>query len=255
MDSALVNSFEGFLKWGSTGLAGLMLVLVIFAIIGRDVSDTKKSLLKTFMVVGATCFVVSLAAEVYLQSIANTGRHKVVLAVLPNDLDGSSFPPPEVKLDGSPIDRNTDLYIDRSAALSVDVSSALGLFRRTSAMAEQAQAEAERTRVTLAAVSEEAEQVKRRADEATEMVANLKHENSKTTSALREAESALQRQDNILRFVAARSEDLARRVKSLSVSNRQSLRAPALRSAPSAQIRQLERDIEQINRALGGAIR
>lgn len=222
MDENLVNSFEGFLKWGSTGLAGLMLVLVIFAIIGRDVSEAKKSLLRTFMVIGAFCFVASLAAEVYLQSIANTGRHKVVLAVLPNDLDGSDFPPPQIKVDGAPIDRTADLYIDKAAALTVDMTSALGLFRTASARAEQAQREVETTKETLASVTEEA---------------------ARTASALAQ-------KDEVLRTVAEQSDVLARRIQAFSVTTRPGQVTPPTAVAPPSEIRDLERDIDRIKRSL-----
>lgn len=250
MDESLVNSFEAFLKWGSTGLAGLMLVLVIFAILGRDVSKAKKSLLRTFMVIGAFCFVASLAAEVYLQSSANTGRHKVVLAVLPNDLDESTFPPPQIKVDGAPIDRTADLYIDKAAALTVDVSSALGLFKVTSARAEQARREVETTQEALASATEEAARIEQRATEAEKLVMTLAQENRAKTVALRETETALAQQDNVLRTVAAQSDTLARRIQSFSQTPRQSFDASRARVVPPSYILQLKRDIDRINKSL-----
>jgi hypothetical protein len=155
MDTDQISAFAGFLEWGAIGLAGLMLLLVIFAILLKELTPDLKKLLQSFMIIGALCFFAALGGELYLKSISNTGKHKLVLSVLPNDLSGSGFPPPAVKLDGTVIDRSEELFIESAAALSIDVSAALGLFRNVEADASAAQAEVEQTRAALSATQAE----------------------------------------------------------------------------------------------------
>lgn len=245
MNVETISALEGFLKWGSTGLAGLMLVLVIIAIIGRDISVARKSLLRTFMFIGAFCFVASLAAEVYLQTNSNEGRHKVILSVLPNDLDGSDFPPPLIKKDGAQIDRTTELFVAETTVLSIDVSGAVGLFRTTAQRADAAQEEAAQAQVTLAAVTQDATEARQQAERSAAMVQDLREETEAKNAELAAVEAEITRQEDELRAIASRNSTLARRVQTLSTSDAPS--APAIRS--------IEREINSINRSLQGVFR
>jgi hypothetical protein len=69
MDNAIaaptIDSFSGFLKYGPTGLAGLMLVLVILAFNLRDLTASRERILTRFMYVGVFCFALSLAAILF----------------------------------------------------------------------------------------------------------------------------------------------------------------------------------------------
>jgi hypothetical protein len=122
----LIGSAE-FLKYGSIGLAGLMLVLVVAALAIRQTDARTTALLRTFMFVGAFCFVVStastFAAEVYKTS------HLLFLKVIPIEMTGSDLPAPVVSInnENQPIPLRYPVVSDITAI--VDVNEAVNKLR------------------------------------------------------------------------------------------------------------------------------
>lgn len=86
MPTDSISAFENFLSYGPIGLAGLMLVLVVVALYGADLTQTKASLLKFFMIIGAFCF----AALVVVQFLSVDGEHNMTVSVLPSDINEKS---------------------------------------------------------------------------------------------------------------------------------------------------------------------
>ncbi|MGB3176520.1 MAG: hypothetical protein WBH14_00170 [Albidovulum sp.] len=119
-----IKALSSFLQWGAVGLAGLMLVLVIIALITGTFTRSKERTLKFFMTTGAVCFLAALAAEFY----AGQGEHQLNVSVLPNDLDTSPFPPPKVRINGVEVNRSEPIVIMSRSTLTIDVTSALGIF-------------------------------------------------------------------------------------------------------------------------------
>ena len=73
MDNALaqpvvIDSFARFLMYGPIGLAGLMLVLVILALTVRTMDPARERLLRQMMYIGAGCFAIAVAANVFAVS-------------------------------------------------------------------------------------------------------------------------------------------------------------------------------------------
>ncbi|MEM1006539.1 MAG: hypothetical protein AAF496_02310 [Pseudomonadota bacterium] len=209
MEIETIGAFESFLRWGPLGLAGLMLVLVIFALSTGKLTPERSKLLRTFMFVGAGCFVAALVAQYF----AGEGKHRVVLSVLPNDLDGSSFPPPKIQANGQDVDRRAIFFVTEATALSIDVSRAVGLYQTT---AQQAQ-EAEQKVVTA-----ESELVS----------ANQKVE---------EAQEMIEQQNQSLEQALAATETLQTQVRSLSTSR-------SIQDEAPVELQRIEREIQSLQR-------
>lgn len=241
MDSDQIMAFANFLEWGAIGFAGLMLVLVVFAIALKDLTPQLKGLLQTFMIIGGLCFLAALGGELYHSSISNTGRHRVVLSVLPNDLDGSDFPPPVILKDGARIDRASELFVSETTVLSIDVSGAVGLFRAVEERADTAQREVQQAQVTLAAVEQDAESAKQRVEQSEALVRALREETAAKNVALEEVEAEIRKREEELQEVASRNDALARQVQTLSAD-------PSRSSSQS--IRQIQRELLDINRSI-----
>ncbi len=136
MPTDAIGAFEKFLQWGPIGLAGLMLVLVVFALVTSELTKLKAALLSFFMIVGAGCF----GAALYFD---NSAEHAVTLIVLPNDMENSGFPPPVIKRNGQVIDHSQPLQVAGTTALTIDVNRGLVAFRETDERAETATAQLE----------------------------------------------------------------------------------------------------------------
>lgn len=128
MTSETIGSFEKFLNYGPVGFAGLMLVLVIFAMTLQKPSAAHASLLKFFMVIGALCFLAALAAE-FFKPVAPNSNHQMSVIVAPNDLgSSSSFPTPIIRLNGDVLDARNFNVSSRSTLL-IDVTESVGAFK------------------------------------------------------------------------------------------------------------------------------
>jgi hypothetical protein len=125
-----------FLQYGSIGLAGLMLFLVVVAISLKDLTPSLERTLRNFMAVGAFCFVASLVAT-YLN---NSGAHNLRFKVLPHDVDGeNALPPPVIEVNGTPLlDRKIPYKNESDAMVIVDVNRALELVQRKAQELEKA---------------------------------------------------------------------------------------------------------------------
>lgn len=134
MPAETITAFEQFLAWGPIGFAGLMLVLVIFAMVTSKLTRLKAMMLSFFMIIGAGCF----GAALYFDSIENTGEHRLVLSVLPNDIDESGFPPPAIKVNGQAVDRADDMIITGTTLLQVDVNRAIRALQEADRQVEEA---------------------------------------------------------------------------------------------------------------------
>lgn len=134
MDTDQIEGFRAFLDYGPLGLAGLMLLLVIFTLATRNPSPPLERLLKFFMIIGGLCFGAALLAQFY----SVDGEHRLNLTVNPNDLYGT-FPPPIIMVNGSRAAENRSFSVAADTTVLIDVSEALGLF---TAVADQAETQA-----------------------------------------------------------------------------------------------------------------
>lgn len=117
-----LDAFRKFLEYGPIGIVGLMLLLVIFAIMLKDLTPALERTLKTFMIVGVICFGAALAAQVYAPS---GGTYPLHFTVLPNDLDNSVLPPPLIKINGARVDPRRAYVVSGESTAQIDVSRAL----------------------------------------------------------------------------------------------------------------------------------
>jgi hypothetical protein len=129
--------FADFLKYGSIGFAGLMLVLVIAALSIRQMDDKTATLLRTFLFVGAFCFVVS-SASTFFSEIYKTS-HLLYLTVIPNQMHGSDLPPPVITInnENQPIPLRYQIAEDVTAI--VDVNDAVNKLRNVTSLVQQQQ--------------------------------------------------------------------------------------------------------------------
>ena len=130
-DPALIDAFSRFLNYGPIGLAGLMLVLAIVGLSVRNLTETRERLLRTFLYVGAFCFIAALGFQ------AIRGRYELSLMVYPNDLDGSVLPPPATSINGTKIDKGTKYTISSDITAVVDVTRAFDLAKAASQELQQ----------------------------------------------------------------------------------------------------------------------
>jgi len=127
IDTGAITALEAFLKYGPIGLAGLMLILVIIALSFGTLNAIKARLLRTFLYVGALCFMAALAAEFFTPA----GQFDLRVTVAPQDLGSqSAFPPPLIRINGQRVDRNeaVPFKIAANTSILIDVTDALGRF-------------------------------------------------------------------------------------------------------------------------------
>jgi hypothetical protein len=200
-----ITAFERFLAWGPIGLAGLMLVLVIFAMVTSELTKLKAILLSFFMVVGAACF----GAALYFDSIDNGGEHNLVLSVLPNDIVESGFPPPSIRINGQLIDREEEaMVIKGTTILQVDVNRAIVALREADEKIEMVVAEASEVRQDLEIVSTTARTLERE-------VSLKEVELADATQTIRQQQAALEVAQETGGVLATRIQSLQAQISSL----------------------------------------
>jgi hypothetical protein len=122
-----LNSFSGFLKWGPTGLAGLMLVLVIVALSVGKLSASRERVLTKFMYIGAVCFALALGAS-FIPQPGPGGAYALHLRVLPLDMGAKQYlPMPIINVNNKILNANpprTYSIMAESTAV-IDVSDAI----------------------------------------------------------------------------------------------------------------------------------
>lgn len=125
-DPSTIEAFSKFLQYGPIGIAGLMLLLVIVSISIGSISAGKERILKTFMYVGAFCFVAALVAQAFVK----TGEYPVDFVVAPNDFGTARvLPPPIIKVNGEIVKKNETFMVRSRATAIVDVTDAIDFVR------------------------------------------------------------------------------------------------------------------------------
>lgn len=247
MGADTIGAFEQFLQWGPLGLAGLMLILVIFTLVTTTLSRTKAMLLGLFMVVGAGCFVTALLYD-------NNGQHRLFVAVQPNDLEGFDFPPPRILKNGTVITRDEEVLIDETTSLTIDVSRALGAFQESDEAAEAAAARAaealaqeQEALASLQAVEERVAASQQELERTNTMLVEARLEVEAQEAKLKEAEDTIVIQSAALEEAAESSTAL---VSELALLKRDIESVPAVGASPTIQQRVLE--LEDGARSLRG---
>lgn len=145
-----LETLRNFLDFGAIGIAGLMLVLVVIAILATKFTPQKLELMKRFMYLGAFCFFVATAAQVYLETrpgANDPGTYTVTLEVIPHDSGSSSlFPPPIIRMGGTEVDRSQPIQIASNATLIVDLLDGVDIFQQKEAEAASATQQVEEAR-------------------------------------------------------------------------------------------------------------
>lgn len=152
MDVETIDSLRLFLDYGATGIAGLMLLLVVITLLTATITPAKERILKRFMLIGAFCFAVALASQVFLETRTKPApsEHMLTLEVIPHDSGQDQlFPPPIIKMGGSRIDRTQPMTIKSNATLIVDLFDGVDLFKAKEQQVEAAQEKVEEARVAL----------------------------------------------------------------------------------------------------------
>jgi hypothetical protein len=122
MDVGTIDSLSAFLKYGPTGLAGLMLVLVVFALNSTDLTLARERLLTRFMYFGAACFALSLAANFFSAASA----YPLYLRVVPLDMGSRhTLPMPIVRINNTQLDEKMTYLVKSEVTAVVDVSDAI----------------------------------------------------------------------------------------------------------------------------------
>jgi hypothetical protein len=121
---------DTLLKYGPLGLAGLMLVLVIIALLIGGLDARRESLLKQFLYIGALCFVVALIAPLLAPLVPKppdpTVGHTLHLSIFPQGLSNSKkLPAPIVKVNNEPLKEPLDYVVTREVSVIIDVSNAV----------------------------------------------------------------------------------------------------------------------------------
>jgi hypothetical protein len=129
----IIDSLSGFLKYGPTGLAGLMLVLVIIALASREITPARERILTRFMYVGGTCFALALAATFFSVS----GAYQLYFRVFPLDAGAKrTLPLPIVKVNNTTLDDRMTYLVRSEATAIVDVSDAINFVQEFRAQNE-----------------------------------------------------------------------------------------------------------------------
>ena len=229
MPENVINAFGGLLQWGPLGLAGLTLILVVFALMTSELTRLKAALLAFLMVIG----VGFVGALLYFD---NTAEHRVTLIVLPNDMDGSGFPPPVIKVNGTQHESGTPLMVAGATTLTVDVNRGLVAYQETNTRAQTAEAEVAEAQEQIAA-----------ADNA---VAELRVEVDVKQEALTEANQTIAAQNASLIAAQQNGQALAAQVSQLQT---QITSNPGVTVSPN-QFQALERQLQQFNNNLATGI-
>ncbi len=133
-----ISAFERFLEYGPIGLAGLMLVLVVVALALRELTPIKAGLLKFFMAIGAACFAILLAADVFVAP----REFQMNVSVVPSNLEAVGHAAaPALQVDGVELDPDASHAVDDDFAMLIDLNATV----------EAAEAEMDRVRGELQA--------------------------------------------------------------------------------------------------------
>jgi hypothetical protein len=121
--NGFLDHSAGFLQYGPLGLAGLMLALAIFALIGT-LDEHKARFMRQFLYIGCFCFFVSsvfVAVDKYVGA-----SHLLHFHIEPSDL-GKSLPPPVVSVNSHLVTEPFDYAVATESTVIVDVTDAIKL--------------------------------------------------------------------------------------------------------------------------------
>ncbi|WP_029874725.1 hypothetical protein [Rhizobium leguminosarum] len=114
------------LKYGPIGLAALMLLLAIFALLARELTPPRERTMRLFMYIGAACF--ALAAALNFFSIDSV--HTVHFRIDPLDQASTSgFPPPKITINSASLTPPMKYDVKSEVTAIVDVSDAIDSVR------------------------------------------------------------------------------------------------------------------------------
>jgi hypothetical protein len=117
-----IDSFSAFLKYGPTGLAGLMLVLVIVTLTTAVLTPAHERVLTRFMYIGAFCFTLALAATFF----SVVGAYPLYFRVFPLDTGAkNTLPKPIIRANNKALDDNMTYLVKSEVTAIVDVSDAI----------------------------------------------------------------------------------------------------------------------------------
>ncbi|TPM36517.1 hypothetical protein FKO01_05620 [Mesorhizobium sp. B2-3-3] len=113
------------LKYGPLGLAGLMLVLVVFALSVSTLEPARERTLRLFLYIGSFCFVV---ACIFAALPTYTGAsHLVYFRVEPLDMGARRvLPPPVITVNGGVLAYPASYAVKADVTAIVDVNDAVG---------------------------------------------------------------------------------------------------------------------------------
>lgn len=138
----LFKGAEGLLQFGPIGLAALMLVLTIIAILFRDVTERHERLLRQFMYVGAVCFAISIVAAFWSSS------HVVHFRVFPNETAAfKNMPRPDISVDADHLTSPFSYRFWSDKTAIIDMSESINTAQMLQERAEKAvqQSDAQRS--------------------------------------------------------------------------------------------------------------
>lgn len=129
-----IISLSNFLKYGPTGLAGLMLILVIIALSQPKFGAARERLLRLFMYIGAFCFTLSLAATFF----ATQGAYTLYFRVIPLDAGTKRvFPLPIIKVNNTPVAETMTYLVKSQATAVIDVTDAIAFVQEVRSQNDQ----------------------------------------------------------------------------------------------------------------------
>jgi hypothetical protein len=127
-----IDSFSTFLKYGPTGLAALMLVLVAISL-SLQITPQRERLLKQFMYIGAFCFVLALGASFF--SVA--GAYQLYFRVIPLDAGSRRvLPLPIIKINSTTVDEQKGYLVKSEATAVIDVTDAIEFVQQVRSQAD-----------------------------------------------------------------------------------------------------------------------
>jgi hypothetical protein len=128
-----IEGWTRFLEYGPIGLAALMLVLVIVALLIGNFSAGRERTIRLFMYIGAGCFAIAVVAA-FVQS---PQQFQVFFRVLPIETEESSLPRPLITVNNKPLEEEGTAIVDREMTVIIDVSRAMAVARAIQDVADQ----------------------------------------------------------------------------------------------------------------------
>lgn len=150
----LFKGAEGLLQFGPIGLAALMLVLTIIAILFREVTQSHERLLKQFMYVGAVCFAISIVAAFWSSS------HVVHFRVFPNETAAfKNMPRPDISVDADHLTSPFSYRFWSDKTAIIDMSESINTAQMLEQRVEQAVRQTDVQRSALAQIASNIESI------------------------------------------------------------------------------------------------